>query len=100
MRHARNRLRASWRQRGASDAEQQLLAQPVVARPAVEPVGDLAQQRVVVLDVSVEQQQRHPPDVGDPDLRSEPEAASQADHHLGGGARIVPQQAYRQAVGV
>ena len=33
----------------AADAEQQFLAQPVIAAAAVQPVGDLAQQRVVIL---------------------------------------------------
>ncbi len=55
----------------AADAEQQFLAQPVVAAAAVQPVGDLAQQRVVVLGVGVEQQQRDPADIGDPDLGGE-----------------------------
>ena len=53
----------------ASDAEQQFLAQPVIAAAPVEPVGDLTQQGVVVLGVGVEEQQRDPAHVGDPDLR-------------------------------
>ncbi len=51
----------------AADAEQHLLEQPVLAAAAVEPVGDLALGRLVVLDVGVEQQQRHPADLGHPD---------------------------------
>ena len=52
----------------AADAEQHLLQQPVLAAAAVEPVGDVALGRLVVLDVGVEQQQRHPADLGLPDL--------------------------------
>ena len=51
----------------AADAEQQLLAQPVLAVAAVEPVGDVAVVVGVALDVGVEHQQRHPADAGHPD---------------------------------
>ncbi len=44
------------------------LAQPVVLAAAVEPVGDPALGRGVLLDVAVEQQQRHPADLGPPDV--------------------------------
>ena len=53
----------------AADAEQHLLQQPVLGAAAVEPVGDLALGRRVVLDVGVEQQQRDPADLRPPDLR-------------------------------
>ena len=50
----------------AADAEQHLLAQPVLAGAAVQPVGDVAEVVGVLLDVGVEQQQRHPADAGRP----------------------------------
>ena len=81
----------------AADAEQQFLPQPVIARPAVQPVGDLAQQRVVVLDVGVKQQQRHPADVRDPDLGGQLRATVQADHDLGRRPGLGPQQPDRQS---
>ena len=52
----------------AADAEQHLLQQPVLAAAAVQPVGDLALGRRVLLDVGVEQQQRDPADLRLPDL--------------------------------
>ena len=52
----------------AADAEQQFLLEAVFLAAAVEPVGGLAGDGVVVLDVGVEQQQRHPADVDHPDL--------------------------------
>ena len=51
----------------AADAEQHLLAQPVLGVAAVQPVGDVADDLAVLLDVGVEQQQRHAADLGDPD---------------------------------
>ena len=53
----------------AADAEQQFLAEPVLGAAAVQPVGDLAQGRLVLLHVGVEQQQRDPAHPGQPDLR-------------------------------
>ena len=87
----------------AADAEQQFLLQPVVAAAAVQPVGDLAQGRLVLLDVGVEQQQRHPADLGHPDLGGQRRAAGQADgdpDRLAGAVGAVPQQGERQAVRV
>ena len=55
----------------AADAEQQLLEQAVLGGAAVQPVGHLAQRQRVVLDVGVEQQQRHPADLRDEDARDE-----------------------------
>ena len=55
----------------AADAEQQFLAQPVIAAAAVQPVGDLAQRRLVLLHVGVQQQQRDPAHLGHPDLRGQ-----------------------------
>ena len=52
----------------AADAEQQLLLEAVLLAAAVEPVGDLAGGGVVLLDVAVEQQQRHAADLRHPDL--------------------------------
>ena len=50
-----------------ADADQHLLLDPLFLVAAVEPVGDVAQVGVVLLDVGVQQQQRHPPDLGHPD---------------------------------
>ena len=47
----------------AADAEEDLLTQPVLGLAAVEPVGDGAQVGSVLLDVGVEQVQRHPSDL-------------------------------------
>ena len=54
-----------------ADAEQHLLAQPVLGVAAVQPVGDRADDLAVLLDVGVEQQQGHPADLRDPDARGE-----------------------------
>ena len=52
----------------AADAEQDLLAQPVLGVAAVEPVGDTADLVAVLLDVGVEEVQGHPADVRLPQL--------------------------------
>ena len=56
----------------------------------------------VLLDVGVEQQQRHAADLGDPDPRGQRLAglAGQADLDLGDRAVVLAQQRERQAVGV
>ena len=50
-----------------ADADEDLLPDAVVLVAAVEPVGDAAQVGLVLLDVGVEQQQRHPADGRLPD---------------------------------
>ena len=70
----------------SADAQQHLLQQPVLAAAAVEPVGDLAFAEVVLLDVRVEQQQRYPADLGQPDAGVQRPAAGQGEGDPGGGA--------------
>ncbi len=55
----------------AADAQQDLLLEPVLGVAAVEPVGDGAQLGRVLVDVGVEQVQRHAADVGAPHLGDE-----------------------------
>ncbi|CAB4734347.1 unannotated protein [freshwater metagenome] len=66
-----------------ADAEQQLLAQPVLAVAAIETVGDVDVGLRVALDVGVEHQQRHPPDARDPDPRDQVGAARHGDADRG-----------------
>ena len=84
----------------AADAEQQLLAQPVLAVAAVQPVGDVAVVVGVALDVGVEQQQRHPADAGDPDPGQQVGPAGQRDRDDRALAVVLAQQRDRQPVGV
>ena len=84
----------------ATDAEQQLLEQAVLDGAAVQPVGDLTERSGVVLDVGVEQQQRHPPDLRDEDARGELVLARDGDPDLRRGAVLLTQQGDRQPVGV
>jgi len=63
----------------ATDAKQQLLPESVVAAAAVEPVGDLTQGGVVLLHVGIEQQQRNPAHLREPDLGGEHAARVQGD---------------------
>ena len=63
----------------AADAEQQFLLEPVLGAAAVQPVGDLPGGGVVLLDVAVEQQQRHPADLGHQDLRVQRAAFGQRE---------------------
>ena len=51
-----------------ADAEQDLLADPVLRSAAVEAVGDGAKLVVVVLHVGIEEVQLHPPDLRQPQL--------------------------------
>jgi hypothetical protein len=84
----------------AADAEQQLLAEPVLAAAAVEPVGHLVQRRLVLLDVGVEHQQRHPADLGQPHLGGQELALGQRHLHLDRLAVRAAEQRQRQAIGV
>ena len=54
-----------------ADADEDLLADPMVLVAAVEPVGDAAQVGVVLLDVGVQQEQGDPADGGPPHPRAE-----------------------------
>ena len=69
----------------AADAEQQLLAEPVLGAAAVEPVGHLVQRGLVLLHVGVEHQQRHPAHLGQPDLRGQQLALGEGHGHLAPG---------------
>ena len=71
----------------AADAEEELLAQPVLGVAAVEPVGDVAVVGAVLLDVGVEQQQRHAADLGDEDPGDELGAVGQRDGRRSRGCR-------------
>ena len=62
----------------ATDAEQHLLLEALLAAAAVEAVGDVAGGVVVVRDVGVEQQQRHAADLRLPDVGVQLAAAGQA----------------------
>ena len=84
----------------AADAEQELLEEAVLGGPAVQPVGDLTKRTRVVLDVGVEQEQRHPPDLGDEDAGGQLVLTRDRDPHLGGTAVRLTQQRDRKAVGV
>ena len=83
-----------------ADAEQELLVQPVLAGAAVQPVGHLAEVVGVLLDVGVEQQQRHPADIGDPDPGDHLGATGQRDPDQRTGAVGLVEQRDRQLVGV
>ncbi len=83
-----------------ADAEQQLLAQPVVTAAAVQPVGDLVQVWLVLLDIRIEQQQRDPAHLRQPDLGGQRSPGRQADGHVHRGTAGVAQQLERQPVRV
>lgn len=84
----------------AADAEQQLLHQAVVAAPAVQAVGHVPGDRVVLGDVGVEQEQRHPADLGHPDLGVQHAPLGEADLDARRGAVLLLEQGERQAAGV
>jgi hypothetical protein len=84
----------------ATDAQQHLLLQPVLAAAAVEPVGDAAGRLVVRLHVGVEQQQRHAAHLGAPHVRHQPPAAGEPDDDLARRPVVLAQQRQRQPVRV
>lgn len=84
----------------SADAEQHLLEQPVLAAAAVQPVGHIAFAGPVLLDVGVEQEQRHPADPGLPDRGVQTAPAGQREADPGWGAVLLAQQGDRQLVGV
>ncbi|CAM5538411.1 hypothetical protein STENM327S_09490 [Streptomyces tendae] len=81
-----------------SYAEQHLLEEAVLAAAAVEPVGDAAFAVVVLLDVRVEEQQRHPADLGQPDAGPQLPAAGQRQGDVGGGAVALLERGQGQLV--
>jgi len=83
-----------------ADAEQHLLQQPVVGAAAVQPVGDVPGERVVVGHVRVEQQQRHPAHLGDPDLGVQHPVLRQVDADPRGLAVRLLEQGERHSAGV
>ncbi len=83
-----------------ADAQQHLLEQAMVGAAAVEPVGHAPLGRLVVLDVGVEQQQRHPTDLRLPDLGVQGAPVRQPERDLHGVAGSVGELGQRQAVRV
>ncbi len=87
----------------AADAEHELLGEAHLAPRRVENAGDRTVGRVVLRHVGVEQQQRHAPDEGDPDLEMELAAAVRdRDHHRPAGVsgRRTDRQAGEVVLGV
>ena len=84
----------------AADPDEDLLADAVLGVAAVEAVGDLAQVGVVVLDVGVEQQQRHAADRGHPHPRPQHAALGHGDVDEDRRALGVGEQVQREALRV
>ena len=85
----------------AADAEQELLLEALLAAAAVEPLGDDPGGVVVAGDVGVEEQQRHPADLGLPHVGPQVTAARQRRGVMTHGlAVLVAQQGQRKAVRV
>jgi len=84
----------------AADAEQQFLLEAMLRAAAVKPVGDLARLPVVLLDVAVEQQQRHAAHLCHPDLRPQGAPLGQREMDPHGRTVGVVQRADRQALRV
>ncbi len=84
----------------AADPGQHLLGHPVLAGAAVQLVGDLPLGGLVLLDVGVEQEQRHPPDLDLPDLGPQRAAAGDGEGDLHRRAVGLAQERQRQAVRV
>ena len=83
----------------ATDAEQHLLQQSVVSAAAVQPVGDLALRRRVVLDVRVEHEQRDAADLRAPDLCAHGAVVGETDTDLDRLAVLLAQERQRKTVG-
>ena len=78
-----------------ADAGQDLLLDPVFLVAAVEPVGDAAQLVLVLRDVGIQQQQRNPAHLRDPDPRPQPGGVGQRQldqHRVAGGVGEQPQR--------
>ena len=84
----------------ATDAEEHLLLEALLATAAVEAVGDVAGGLVVVRDVGVEQQQRHATDLGAPHVRVQLTATGQGEGDDAGRTVLLAQHAEGQSVGV
>src|SRR5690606_31333611 len=83
-----------------ADAQQHLLAEPVLAVAAVEPVGDIAHRLRVLLNVGVQQQQWYSADLRHPDPGHQVVLSWQSDGDAHGIGLGIPQQRDRQPVWV
>ena len=83
-----------------ADARQDLLLDAVLLVAAVEPVGDAAHVVVVLRNVGVQQQQRHPADLGDPDPGPQLCPFRHRQVHQGRFPRLVGEQPQRQPLRV
>ncbi len=84
----------------AAHPQQQLLAQPVLGRPAIQPVRDQPVRLGVLLEVGVEQQQRHPAHGRHPDPGQQVRAVGHPDRDRGPRAVRLVQERQRQPVRV
>ena len=84
----------------AADAGQDLLLHPVFLIAAVEAVGDAAQLVLVLGDVGIQQQQRNPADLRDPDPGVQLRGAGKRQLHQHGIAAGVGEQPQRQPLRV
>ena len=83
-----------------ADADEDLLADPMVLVAAVEPVGDAAQVGVVLLDVGVQQEQGDPADGGPPHPRAERPPARHVHRDQQRFPGVSGEQVQRQALRV
>ncbi len=84
----------------AADAEDHLLQQSVIGPAAVQSVGHRTFVGTVLLDVAVQQQQRHPADVGPADVGRDAAVARKVDVHRDRPSLGIPDQRQWQVVRV
>ncbi len=72
----------------------------MVAAAAVQPVGDVALAGGVLLDVGVEEEERHPADPGQPDAGVQRAPARQGEDDAGRGPVGLADEVEREFVGV
>ena len=83
-----------------ADPGQDLLFDAVLLVAAVEPVGDSAHVVLVLRNVGVQQEQRHPADLGDPDPGPQLRPFRHRQVHQGRFPRLVGEQPQRQTLRV
>ncbi|CAB5024934.1 unannotated protein [freshwater metagenome] len=70
----------------AADSEEHLLQEALVTAASVQAVSDGSFDRTVLLNIAVEQQQRHPTHLRAPDVSVQVAGAGERDDHHRGGA--------------
>ncbi|CAB4926395.1 unannotated protein [freshwater metagenome] len=83
-----------------TDPKQHLLLESMIRGSSVQTISDLALRGAIEFDFGIQQQQRHPANLRDPDMRMQNASAGESNSNDRGGAIAIPEQGHRHTVGI